>query len=173
VSRPSGRQEIYGGYSYLSNSFNTHSYGNGQTFGGSGLNGWSIAALFPISKSIGVKVTGLGFYGTSLGDSQRAYFFLGGAQYTKRFGKESGFVHGLAGLGHINDQALTLGGEGPQSNFSVTADAGGGLDTPISRSMAWRIEGAMLFADFKPASNQIQGTPKFFARISTGIVFHF
>jgi hypothetical protein len=167
-TNPAQSREIYGGYSYLSNSFNSH-----EGFRGPGLNGWDAAGSFPITKRLGVKVEGLGFYGTSLTYSQAAHFFLGGVQYTRSFSKESVFVHGLAGIGHINTDALTLGGQGPKSNFSIATDAGGGIDTPISKRLAWRVEAAMLFADFTPASDQIHQTPNFFARVSTGVAWRF
>jgi hypothetical protein len=168
VAKLIGVKEIFGGYAYLSNSFNSHT-----GFRGPGLNGWDAAAAFPIARNLGVKVEGLGFYGNSLGYAQDAHFFLAGGQYTQRFSNESVFVHGLAGIGHINTEALTLGGEGPSSNFALAADGGGGLDTPISKRMAWRVEGALLYANFTPASNQIHSTPNYFARISTGIVWRF
>lgn len=167
-TNPIRGSELYGGYSYLSNSFNSHA-----GFSGGGLNGWDAAASFPMSHGLGAKVAAFGFYGNSLGDSQAAHFVLAGGQYTKRIGKESAFVHGLAGIGHINDQALTLGGEGPSSNFSFAADAGAGLDIPIKRRLAWRVEGGMLHSNFTAASNQIHSLPNYFARFSTGLVFRF
>ena len=168
VAEPVRGNELYFGYSYLSNSFN--SYAN---FSGGGLNGWDAAGTFPVTHSVAVKAEAFGFYGNSLGDSQLAHFFLVGGQYGRHFGKESAFVHGMVGLGHINDQALTLGGEGPSSNFSFAADAGAGLDTPIARSLAWRVEGSMLYSDFTAASNQIHGLPTYFARFSTGVAWRF
>ncbi len=168
VSNVTGRNEIYAGYTYLSNSFNSHA-----SFSGGGLNGWDAAASFPLIRGFGVKAESFGFYGSSLGDSQVAHFILAGGQYTRRFGKESGFVHGLAGIGHINDAALTLGGEGPSSNFSFAADAGVGLDTPIGRNLAWRVEGGILHSNFTAASNQIHGLPNYFARLSTGVAWRF
>lgn len=173
VAKAAGTTEIYGGYSLLSNSFNSHSYASGTNFRGPVLNGWAAAVNFPSRGRLGIKVEGLGFYGTSLGDPTHANFFLAGGQYSKGFGRESAYVHLLAGLGHINDQALTLGGEGPSSNISVAADGGGGIDTPLSRHIAWRVEGALLFAHFTAASNQIQGSPNYFGRFSTGMVLRF
>jgi hypothetical protein len=159
---------MYAGYTYLSNSFNSYA-----RFSSGGLNGWDAAASFPLIHGFAVKAEAFGYYGTSLGDSQVAHFVLAGGQFTKRFGKESAFVHGLAGIGHINNAALTLGGEGPSSNFSFAADAGAGLDTPIARRLAWRVEGSMLHSDFTAAGDQIHGLPNYFARFSTGIVWRF
>lgn len=167
-SRAPGETELYAGYSYLSNSFNSHT-----GFSGGGLNGWDASVKLPLSNSFGVKIAAIGEYGSSLGDAQRAHFIMGGGQYGWRFGASSAYVHGLVGLGHINAQALTLGGQGPNSDSSLTEDAGGGFNVPFSRRMAWRIEAAMLHADFTPASNQIHDTPNYFARISTGVVWRF
>lgn len=168
ASEPARGNGLYVGYSYLSNSFNSHT-----DFSGGGLNGWDAAGTFPLIQHLSVKAEAFGFYGNSLGDSQQAHFFLLGGQYGGRPGKESAFVHGLIGLGHINDQALTLGGQGPSSNFSFAADAGAGLDTPIAQHLAWRFEGSMLHSNFGAASDQIHGLPNYFARISTGIVWRF
>lgn len=167
-SHTTGGNELYAGYSYLSNSFNS----NGE-FSGGGLNGWDAAAKFRLTDSLGAKIAGIGEYGTSLGDAHHAHFLMGGGQYTRYFGARSIYLHGLVGIGHINAQAITGGGEGPQSDFSFVADAGGGFNAPISRRTAWRFEAAMLHANFTPKSDQIHGTPNYFARISTGIVWRF
>ena len=160
--------EFYAGYSYLSTSFNAHA-----GFSGSGLNGWDASAMLHLTHALGIKVAGIGEYGTSLGDSQQVHFLMGGGQYTRYFRANSIYLHGLVGIGHINAEALTLGGEGPSSDFSFTADAGGGFNVPISRRAAWRFEAAMLHANFTPMSDQIHGTPNYFARISTGIAWRF
>jgi hypothetical protein len=167
-SHDSGRNEMNAGYTYLSNSFNNYA-----SFSGGGLSGWEAGASFPLIHGFAVKAEALGFYGNSLGDSQVAHFVLAGGQYRRRFGKESVFVHGLAGIGHINDAALALGGEGPSSNFSLAADVGAGLDTPFARRLAWRVAGSMLRSNFTAASDQIHGLPNLFARLSTGIVWRF
>lgn len=169
-----GSNQFYLGYSLLTNSFNSHSYsGPNGDFRGAVLNGMEAAATFHPRGSFALKAEGLGFFGTSLGNSTLAQFFLGGGQYTRRMGRESGYAHLLGGLGHINKDALNLGGLGPTSNFSPAFDAGGGIDTHVSSNLSWRVEGALLFAHFTPKDDQIQNTPMFFGRFSTGIVCRF
>jgi hypothetical protein len=76
-------------------------------------------------------------------------------------------------LGVINKQALNTENLGPKSHFSVATDTGGGIDTPLSPRVAWRVEGAFMFSHFTANSDQIHGTPIFFGRFSTGIVWRF
>jgi hypothetical protein len=57
---------------------------------------------------------------------------------------------------------------------------GGGLDTPISRSLALRVSGGYQWSNFKLINNvsqiepvQTLGIPNNFARISAGLVWSF
>jgi hypothetical protein len=96
-SKP-GRKEFFAGYSLLSNSFNGHSsFASHQP-----LNGWELSFAAPVSRGLKLKVSTDGYYGTSLGSPQHPIFILGGATYSRHFGKEVGFVEGLAGLGLLN-----------------------------------------------------------------------
>lgn len=161
------RYELFGGYSFLSNSFNGHdSYTSRQP-----LNGWDVAFTARASRRLSVKVDASGYYGTSLGSPQRPIFVLGGGQYSRRFGKESAFIEGLAGIGHLNSD--WWGGEIPGHTVSFAGLAGGGLDRQITPRISFRLEGDLLYTNFTIADDQIHGLPNYFASISTGLVWRF
>jgi hypothetical protein len=164
---PAGRNQIFGGYSFFSNSFNGHStYGSHQP-----LNGWNASFAAPLSPRFSIKVDASGYYGNSLGSPQHPLFFLGGMQYNKHFGKETAFLQALAGYGHLNSN--WWGGLAPGKTNSFSTVGGGGLDTPLSPRLAFRVEGGLQYADFTIPDDQIRSLPNYFARISTGLVWRF
>ena len=159
---------IYGGYSYIANSFNNHS-----TFSsGSGMNGWDADVTLPAFRRWNLKVEGLGFYDDNLGDAEHALFFLAGPVLKHKLRKDTLFAQGLAGYGHINAAALSLGGEGANTN-TFAADMDAGFDIPVAPRIAWRLEGGVLYSAFSAQSNQISGLPRWFPRFTTGVVMHF
>lgn len=164
---PVGAFEVFGGYSLLSNSFNGHASGPSHQ----PLNGWDAAAEIPVTAHWNIKVETAGYYGTSLGSPQHPIFVLGGAAWKHHFGKETGFVEGLAGLGHLN--ANWWGGEGPGDTNSFATDAGAGLDTPMGSRLAWRIQGDFQYSNFTIPNDQIHDLPNYFGRFTTGIVWRF
>lgn len=167
-SAPRNAAAIYGGYSYLSNSFNNHS-----TFSsGFGMNGWDADVSLPVFKICDLKAEGLGFYDNNLGDAEHAVFLLVGPVLKHRLRKDTLFAQGLGGYGHINAAALSLGGEGANTN-TFAADLGAGVDIPFAPRIAWRVQGGVLYSAFSAQSNQISGLPRWFGRLSTGIVMHF
>jgi hypothetical protein len=161
------RKEFFAGYSFLSNSFNGHSsFASHQP-----LNGWELSFAAPVSRRLSFKASANGYYGTSLGSPQRPIFILCGAAYSKHFGREVGFVEGLAGLGLLNKD--WWGGEVPGATKSFAGSAGGGLDTPLTKRLAFRVQGGLLYAHFTINDSQIHGLPNYFARISSGLVWRF
>jgi hypothetical protein len=163
-----GAITIYGGYSYLSNSFNNHSTASE----GSGMNGWTADATLPALRICDLKLEGLGFYNNNLGDPERAHFILAGPVVKHRVGKDILFAQGLVGYGRIDAKALSFGAEGANTN-TFAADLGGGFDLPIAPRVAWRLEGGVLRSAFSAQDNQISGLPRWFGRFSTGVVMHF
>lgn len=162
------KNEFYGGYSYLSSSFNAYA-----NFSGTGLNGWAAAWTMHASGGLGLKFAALGYYGTNLGAMQIEHSLLVGPQYAKHFGRESAFVHGLIGVGFINSGAIPFDNSRPSSNVTLAALAGGGLDTPITPRLAWRLEGDYLHSQYSSGSDQIHGLHGNFAGFSTGLVWRF
>lgn len=163
------KYELYGGYNYLSNSFSVDS-----NFSGTGLNGWDVSLTKRhLFRGLGLEFAANGHYGTTDFDTQIEHSLLVGPQYAKRFGKESVFVHGLIGIGFINNGSIPGDVPGPTSNVVLAGLAGGGLDTPISRRLAWRVEADWLHSQYSPKDDQIHGLQGNFASISTGLVLRF
>lgn len=163
-----GDQQIYAGYSYLSNDF------RGSYFGNGGMNGWEAAYAAPLTKSLDFKVSSFGYSKNVSYATQTPIFFVFGMQYTKKIKKESIFADGLVGLVHINSDWFYGNGQGSGApNNSFAAVAGGGIDTPISKQFAWRAEGSMVHSNIGVGDDQIHGLANFFFRASTGLVFRF
>src|ERR1035437_521302 len=85
------RYQIYGGYTYLSNSL------DGVTGSHQPLNGFDAGVAFPSWHSLRFKIDVAAYRGTNLGAPQHPYFIMGGGQYTCRIGRESVFVEALGG----------------------------------------------------------------------------
>jgi hypothetical protein len=157
---------------YVGGAYVVHSYGNTQDNNQSGgAGGWdsSVGVSFPPPVSwLGITVDGSGYYG----GGADAYFFMAGPHLSKRFGRQTIFVRGLVGTAHLN------GGSGLfplMSNFTLAAAAGGGLDTALTRRLAWRFTGDYLHTNFVAGgqeTNQLQLVNSNF-RASTGLVFRF
>ncbi len=166
------KHELYGGYTYLSNSLNGFP-GSRQS-----LNGWDASLAFEPWHSLRFKIDTYAYRGTNLGAPQQAWFILGGGQYGRRFGREGVFIEGLVGDAALNRDW------GPQKQLGGTATfaalVGGGVDTPIGRRFAYRVTGGFQYAyasllgpgpafiPYRPA-----GLPAYFGRISTGVVWKF
>src|ERR1039458_8429587 len=95
-SEVSVRHQVYGGYSYFSNSFNAAPRSLQP------LNGWDAYFAFPPWHSLRFKLETYAYRGSNLGAPQHALFIMGGGQYSWRFRKESVFVEGLLGEAGLN-----------------------------------------------------------------------
>ena len=83
--------EIYGGYTFLSNSF------NGVPGSRQPLNGWDASVVLNAWRGVRFKAETFGYTGTNLGAPQSPVFILAGCQFARRLGRESVFFEGLAG----------------------------------------------------------------------------
>lgn len=170
-SEPRARYQIFGGYSFLSNSL------DGVAGSHQPLNGWDAAVAFPSWHRLRFKIDVAAYRGTNLGAPQHPYFILGGAQYTWRFGRESVFVEGLGGTGGANKTWAANNAQGQTASFASLI--GGGLDTPLTRRIAFRVEGGYQYSYFaleRPMTlvpYRIPGLPNNFGRISSGLVWQF
>ncbi len=163
-----GERAWYAGYGFLSNSFNAYA-----EFSGTPMNGWDAALTVHAAGALSLSFAALGFYGTNLDASQIEHSLLVGPHWSRRAGKESLFVHGLIGMGFINSGAIPYDNSSPSSNVTFAVLAGGGLDTPVSPHLAWRVEGDYLRSRYGSKSNQIHNLRGNFAHFTTGIVFRF
>jgi hypothetical protein len=165
------RYQVYGGYTFLSNSF------NGIPGARQPLNGWDASLAFPPWHALRFKIDTYAYSGTNLGAPQKPYFIMAGGQYGRRLRRESVFVEALVGDAGINADW------GPNRTKAATATfvtlVGGGLDTPIARHFAYRVTGGFQYSYTDlvgPSLNtpyRIPGLPTYFARISTGLVWMF
>ena len=164
--------QLYGGYSFLSNSL------NGLPGSRQPLNGWDVQLAFPSWKNLRFKFDVSGYRGTNLGAPQQPLYLLGGGQYDIRLKRETVFVEGLAGEAGVNKNW------GPNNTVAATASFaavfGGGLDIPLTRRFAFRINGGYQYSNFalkSPAPHLVPyrppGLPNNFFRISTGLVWKF
>jgi hypothetical protein len=170
-SEARARYQVYGGYSYFSNTI------NGVPGSHQPLNGFDASVAFPSWRHLRFKVDFSSYRGTNLGAPQHPYFILGGAQYTWRIGRESVFVEGLGGTGGANQSWATNNAIGQTASFAAVA--GGGLDTPLSRHIAFRVDGGFQYSYFALEQSgslvpyRIPGLPTDFGRISSGLVWQF
>jgi hypothetical protein len=174
------RYQMYGGYSWLSNSLNGVS-GSHQS-----LNGWEFAFAIPPWHDLRFKLNAYSYRGTNLGSPQHPYFIMGGGQYGKTFGRESPFVETMFGVGNTgsadwgaNNIASGLA-RYPGDTASFAIDMGGGLDTRISRRFAYRVQGDFHYSYFQQFERFVNVSPvyvphlpNYFGRLSTGVVWRF
>jgi hypothetical protein len=170
-SEAPARYQIYGGYAFLSNSL------NGVPGSHHPLHGFDGSLAFPSWHGLRFKVDASAYRGTSLGAPQHPYFILGGGQYSKRLGRESVFVEGLGGVGGANKNWPANNAIGQTASFEALL--GGGLDTPLTRHITFRVSGGYQYSYFAldhPLSlvpYRIPGLPTNFGRISSGLVWQF
>jgi hypothetical protein len=165
------RYQVYGGYAFLSNSL------NGVPGSHQPLNGFDASVAFPPWHNLRFKIDFSAYRGTNLGSPQHPYFILGGGQYTWRIRKESVFVEALGGTGGANQTWGTNNAIGQTA--SIATLVGGGLDTPVTRHIAFRVDGGFQYSYFSletptyEVPYRIPGLPTDFGRITSGLVWKF
>ncbi len=169
----SERYQLYGGYSYQSNSF------NGLPGYTQSLNGWEVSFAFPqMWHGVRFKVDTTQYRGDNYGAPQHAYYILGGFQYGHKIGHETLFGELLAGDIGINQNW------GPNAHPGMTASfatvMGGGLDTPVSRRFAVRVGGDFIWENLaliqsvnQTVPYRVPGLPNFFGKANAGVVWKF
>ena len=169
---PPAHYQVYGEYSYLSNSI------NGLPGSHQALNGFDAGIAFPSWRNLRFKIDVTGYTGTNLGATQHPYFIMGGRQYNWRLGRETVFGEGLIGDGGINRYWGPMASPGETASFA--AFAGGGLDTRLTRHLAFRMEGGYQYSYFILINNlqeinpvHLPGLPTNFWRLSSGLVVEF
>jgi hypothetical protein len=174
AAQPESRERYqgYGGYTFLSNSM------NGVPGSRQPLNGFDGSIAFPSWHNLSFKIDAFAYMGTNLNAPQHVYFILGGGQYGRRFGREYAYFEGLAGDGGINKNWGANATTGETASFSTLL--GGGLDSRLTRRLAFRVSGGYQWSNFALAPPtlpnipyRIPGLPNNFGRISTGLVWRF
>jgi hypothetical protein len=171
-SEAKARYQIYGGYSWLSNTF------NGFPGARQPLNGWDASLAFPKWRFVRLKLDVYRYSGTNLNAPQHGLFILAGGEFSHSFKRETLFVEGLVGNASLN---RNWGPGATRANTAAFATLlGGGFDIPFARHFAYRANGGFQYAytsltgpgpDFDPY--RVPGLPTYFGRISTGLVWQF
>lgn len=162
--------QITAGVTRLSNSF------NGLPGSRHPLDGWDVSAAFRSWHGVRFKVAVSKLNGTNAGVAQNAIFIMGGGQYEHYFHREGIFGEAMFGEGGLNRNWGPDGTLGDTASFSTLL--GGGLDTPLGRHFAIRVQGDFQWANFalvEPHPNntpyEISGLPNYFARYSAGLLW--
>jgi len=162
--------EIYAGYTLLSNSF------NGVPGARQPLNGWDASVGLPPWHGLRVKIDVSHYSGTNLGAKQQALFIMGGGQYERTFHRERLFVEALFGDVGMNRYWGPNALPGMTASFST--QLGGGLDTPLNRHFAIRVQGDYRYSNLALIQStsytlpyRIPGLPQNFGSFSTGLVW--
>jgi hypothetical protein len=163
------RFQVYGGYSYLSNSL------NGVAGSHHALNGFDAGMGFPAWHGLRFKLDVASYNGNNLGAPQHPYFVMGGAQYNWRLGRETLFAEGLGGDAGANKTWGANHAQGQTASFCSLL--GGGVDTRITHAVTFRVEGGYQYSYFALIKNyvpyRIPGLPVNFLRASGGLVWEF
>lgn len=162
--------EFSGGFSRISNSF------NGLPRSHQGMNGWDAAVAFPAWHNLRFKIDVSGYSGENLGASEHPIAIMGGGQYERSFHRARFFVEALFGEVSLNPYWGPHGALGGTASFSELL--GGGVDTPVSRHFALRVEGGVRFTNFalmESTSNttpyRVPGLPDRFETLTGGVAW--
>jgi hypothetical protein len=161
--------QLSAGFAAFSNSF------NGLPGSRQPLIGWDASAAFPAWHNLRFKIDVSAFNGNDLSAQQHAFFILGGAQYEHAIGRERVFVQALFGDGGFNGYWGPTGLPGATASFSELL--GGGLDTPVSRHLALRLEDmqhtdlALIEKVSYAYPYHLAGLPNYFGSYSAGLVW--
>ena len=167
------RYQLYGGYSYQSNTF------NGVPGHRQSLDGWEASLALPqMWHGLRFKMDTTQYRANNYGAAQNAYYILAGFQYGHKIGYETVFGELMAGDIGMNQNW------GPNAHVGMTASfttvMGGGIDTPISRRFAIRTGADWVYENFAlimAKSNAIPyrppGLPNYFGKVNAGVVWKF
>ncbi|HEY6488643.1 MAG: acyloxyacyl hydrolase [Terracidiphilus sp.] len=158
------------GYAVLSNSF------NGTPGAHQPLIGWDASVELPAWHNLRFKIDASAFSGANLGAQQNAFFILGGGQYQHAIRRERVFAQALVGDGGFNRYWGPNALPGATASFSELL--GGGLDTPITRHFALRVEADMQHTNLALIQRltyalpyHFAGQPHYFGRYAASVVW--
>ena len=162
---------LYGGGTYFTNSY------NGVPGAKSSLLGWDSDVEMPqLLHNLRFKINVSGTTGENGGASQKSYFILGGMQYEHGLGRERVFAHALVGDAGITRFWGPNSLPGGTASFAVLL--GGGLDTPVSRHLGFRVEADLQHTNFDLIKSvriafpyQYPGLPRFAGHFTAGLLW--
>lgn len=144
---PSGNVYVGVSYAQLTNVVVQQSY-----------KGWNASfegLPFVRFPKLGIVIDGSGFY--RRGETQ--YNAVAGPRYAFNMGKWRPFVHGMAGIRHLNSSGLVYS--------PLLIDVGGGADYKLwFKNFSWRLQGDYMRSNYASAVQNDY-------RASTGIVWRF
>jgi opacity protein-like surface antigen len=170
--------EVFGGYSLAR-------FDDSQGVTGKQIinNGWTGAVSFNFSKNLGAVADFAGYYGThrtpsftaltcpgcpitfpGIPASTHIHTFMFGPQVSARLNSVTPFAHALFGAAHYHGELGTPPLSASDSAFALAL--GGGLDTRLSKLIAWRVQGDYL-------RTSLLQTHENNLRLATGVVFRF
>src|SRR5581483_4619320 len=100
--------------------------------------GWQASMEAPAWRNLRFKLDYSAYTGTNLGAPQHPYFILAGWEYEYRLRRERLFAEALAGDSGLNGDWGPHRSPGSSASFATLL--GGGVDTPVSRHLAVRVE---------------------------------
>jgi hypothetical protein len=163
---PNDRVEIFGEYSYVSMS-------DSYVLPACCTNGWDAGASVRVWHGLSAKSVLTGYAGNQVyypgspALSESAIFYLFGAQYAVRFGRESVFIEELIGGVHLSSNQPV---DRAPSSFSNLV--GGGFDTRVTSHFAVRVGGGVLRERFIAPGHSVD-SPTLYPRLSAGLVVRF
>jgi len=162
--------ELSGSFTYLTNSMNGIPEARHRMLGG------EAAVGFPAWHHLRFQLDVSTFTGKNLGASQTGFAITGGPEYEQSLGRERFFAHALFGEAGMNRYWGPNATPGGTASFAVLL--GGGVDTPINRHFAVRLEADTSHTNFAlvqsvkiPIPYTIPGLPRFIGRFSAGMVW--
>jgi len=168
--QPSGRVDVFGGFSFVPQDFSLTNPDGGHLFG------WNASATFPQPHHLGVVADVSGYYpsfnygcGSGCAQSAKIHSFLFGPQVSVTRGRLKPFARFLLGDTYISTDLKVF-----TSSNSLTFGAGGGVDISLSHRFALREQVDWLHNRFQTSDNQRYNEEhRNVARLSTGLVIRF
>jgi hypothetical protein len=132
---------------------------------------------FPSWHGLRFKLETYSYYGTNLGTNQNLMYIMAGGQYNYKIGRETIFGEVLGGNGNAANKNWVGTGTRGELN-SLTELMGGGVDTPLTPHLAFRVNLGFQHQDFQALTPeligyQVPGIPNNFFRISSGFLWKF
>lgn len=168
--------QLYGGYSFLSNT------PNGSPGAHHPLNGFEASLAMLDWHHLRFKLDASEYRGSNLDAHQHEMLITAGGEYGRHFGPEYGYLEALIGDAAVNHHWAEGGNTGQTA--SIATLIGGGLDTPLRRRLVLRVQGDFLYTNLNPDlakipstypvyPSPIHGLPNYFGRVGAGLAWSF